>query len=114
MCWAKWYDGKTTCIGKRPPKHILATARQLALVIHDYVGTFKGTDWPELPDCKCETVEHRWVEHDDIYSYNGHVCGFKQYVSAYCKECGSKWVESPKNWEAIQAEHGTDIDWRML
>lgn len=85
MCWTRWYDGTHNCIGR--------------------LGRFGP--------CSGTSVVHH-IEENGIYSYDSHVCYFKQYISSYCPDCGQKWVEFPKNWEEIQEKHGVDVDWVSL
>lgn len=108
MCWTKWHNNDHKCIGRFQTR-----SRQYKLQEIISNGTMEEIDNFEIINCTGTNVNYTWVE-DGIYSYDGHVSGFKQYISAYCEECGGRWVESPENWKEIQGEHGTDIDWRIL
>ena len=106
MCWTKYYKGDHKCIGRFQTRERQAALREAIATVTD------PNDLPEIITCTGGTVHYTWVD-DGIYSYDGHVQGFKQYITAYCKECGARWVESPENAEWIIDEFGADCDWRL-
>jgi hypothetical protein len=115
MCWTRYYQGDHRCIGKLPNAEVKQAAIKLYNLIEYHMDPSLDMDMFELPDlpyCTGRDVKHTWVD-DGIYSYDKHVQGLRRYISAYCEECGAKWVESPANAEWLISMYGPNVDWRF-